>query len=86
MSINYYKLSYDKTNPGHRIDFPRTEKINWVYVIEKLCATFGVFFLMIVLAETYLYPIAMQAIQLRDTPFYERAQAYPLILMDLILP
>lgn len=54
--------------------------------MEKIAATFGVFCLMIVLAEDYLYPIAMSALAMRDTPLYDRILQYPLILSELVLP
>ncbi|ANB12998.1 Are2p [Sugiyamaella lignohabitans] len=70
----------------YQIEYPRTSKIRWGYVLEKTLATFGVFFLMIIVAENYLYPIAMRALALRDNTLYEKVLHYPLILMDLVPP
>lgn len=83
--FNYFEYSMFPTLV-YQIDYPRTESINWSYVGEKVAAVFGVFFLMIVLAEKYLYPIAIEALKLRPLPFREKALEYPLILLNLTLP
>jgi sterol O-acyltransferase len=82
---NYFEYSMFPTLV-YQIDYPRTNSINWSYVGEKIAAVFGVFFLMIVLAEKYLYPIAMEAIELRSMPFMEKVFEYPLVLLNLTLP
>lgn len=68
----------------YQIDFPRTNKIRWTYVGEKLAAIFGVIMLMIVIAQNFMYPLAMQAIELRNLPLFERVQHYPLLLLDIM--
>lgn len=82
---NYFTYSMFPTLV-YQIDYPRKDKIDWKYVAEKIAATFGVFMLMIVLAENYLYPIAMRALALRHSSFYERCLAYPPIMADLLMP
>jgi sterol O-acyltransferase len=70
----------------YQIEYPRTDKIRWNYVFEKAAGVFGVIFMLILVAETYLYPISMQAIALRNTSFEERLVKYPLILLDTVPP
>lgn len=70
----------------YRFQYPRTRQIRWFYVLEKTIATFGVFLLMIIVAENHLYPIAMEAIALRETPLLEKMTTYPLILARLTPP
>lgn len=68
----------------YQIDFPRTERIRWSYVSEKLCAIFGVIIVMIVFAQNMMYPIVMRAIQLRGLPLMDRIYQYPLLLLNLM--
>jgi len=68
----------------YQIDFPRTPKIRWNYVGEKLAAIFGVITLMIVIAQNHMYPLAMRAIDLRSLPLYDRIQHYPLLLLNIM--
>lgn len=70
----------------YEIEFPRTPKIKWRYVLEKVAAVFGVFFLMIWVAESYLYPPVVAVIQMRDEPFWNKIRIYPLFLSDILLP
>lgn len=83
--FNYFEYSMFPTLV-YQIEYPRTSCINWSFVGEKISAVFGVYFLMIVLAEKYLYPIAIRAIALRSKPFAEKVLEYPLVLLDLTLP
>ncbi|CAN6674377.1 sterol O-acyltransferase 2 [Trichomonascus vanleenenianus] len=82
---NYFVYSMFPTLV-YQIDYPRNDRIRWSYVAEKVIAIFGVFFLMIMVAETFLFPIAMKAIELRNRSPYERLKAYPFILLDLVPP
>jgi sterol O-acyltransferase len=82
---NYFAYSMFPT-VVYQIDYPRTERIRWDFVFWKTCATFGVFFLMIIVAENHLYPIAMRALALRDSTFQEKLMSYPFILIDLVPP
>lgn len=68
----------------YQIDFPRTKKIRWFYVGEKLAAIFGVIMLMIVIAQNFMYPLAIQAIELRNKSLFERIKFYPLLLLDIM--
>jgi sterol O-acyltransferase len=68
----------------YQIDFPRTPKIRWTYVGEKLAAIFGIISLMIIIAQNMMYPIAMRAIALRELPVMDRIYQYPLLLLNLM--
>lgn len=70
----------------YEIEFPRTPRIKWTYVLEKAAAVFGVFFLMIWVAESYLYPPVVAVIQMRDEPFWNKMRIYPIFLSDIMLP
>lgn len=67
--------------------YPRTDKIRWRYVIEKVCAIFGTIFIMIVNAQVFMYPIAMQAIAIRDSPWtslLDRLLKWGQIMIDIV--
>lgn len=71
----------------YQIEYPRTKRIRWGYVIEKLCAIFGIIFVMMVLAQTYMYPLALKALAIRDskwTTLADRLQKWSFILVDYI--
>ncbi|KAK9448673.1 MBOAT, membrane-bound O-acyltransferase family-domain-containing protein [Limtongia smithiae] len=70
----------------YELEYPRTQRIRWGYVFEKLAAIFGVFFLMIMVAEQYFYPVVMHALSLRALPFTTKALEYPALLLELIMP
>ncbi|KAK9322428.1 MBOAT, membrane-bound O-acyltransferase family-domain-containing protein [Lipomyces orientalis] len=70
----------------YELEYPRTESIRWDYVFEKIAAIFGVFFLMIIIAEQYFYPIVMHALSLRSLPFLEKVTEYPFLLFELLFP
>lgn len=81
--FNYFQYSMFPTLV-YQIEYPRTDKISWKYVFEKAAGVFGVILLLIIIAETYMYPISMQAIALRNTTLRERLVQYPLILLDIV--
>ncbi|QLG70776.1 hypothetical protein HG535_0A07180 [Zygotorulaspora mrakii] len=71
----------------YQIEYPRTERIRWGYVLEKLCAIFGIIFVMMVLAQTYMYPLAIKALEIRDsqwTTLADRLKKWSFILVDYI--
>lgn len=83
--FNYFEYSMFPT-AIYTLNFPRTSKVRWGYVFEKVCAIFGVIFLMIMVSQQWLYPQVIKCILIRELPLYELAQAYSLILMDMALP
>lgn len=72
----------------YELEYPRSESINWWYVLEKTAATFGVLFIMILISQAFIYPVVVRTVEMKDAglPLYERLEAFPWILSDLIFP
>lgn len=70
----------------YTIRYPRTDKVRWLYVFEKVCGIFGLIFLMIFVAETNMLPIVKRAAIIRKLPVHERASQYFFVLIDMIPP
>jgi len=72
----------------YELEYPRSEKINWVYVTEKAIATLGILFIMMLVSQTFIYPVVMRTIRMKEAgmPLHERLEAFPWILSDLIFP
>ncbi|EDO15440.1 hypothetical protein Kpol_1027p14 [Vanderwaltozyma polyspora DSM 70294] len=71
----------------YQTEYPRTNKIRWRYVAEKLIATFGIIFVMMVVAQTFMYPIAMRAIAVRHsewTGYLGRLKQWMMLLIDIV--
>lgn len=51
----------------YEIKYPRTDKIRWSYVFEKLCAIFGIIFVMMVVAQSFMFPVVMEAKELGES-------------------
>lgn len=69
----------------YQIEYPRTKRIRWSYVIEKSSAIFGIIFIMMVVAQSFMYPVIQKA-QLLGTSnlgFWEKTKAWPKLLLDL---
>ncbi|OLL25065.1 putative sterol O-acyltransferase 2 [Neolecta irregularis DAH-3] len=47
----------------YALDWPRTERIRWFYVLEKSLATLGSIFLLYIVAEHYMVPVMHTAAQ-----------------------
>lgn len=80
---NYFEFTMFPT-VTYTLNFPRTERIRWSYVFEKCCAIFGIFFLMIIVAQNGIYPLVLKAQEAKYLPIREKALQYFLILMDMI--
>lgn len=70
----------------YTLNFPRTKAIRWWYVFEKVCAIFGIIFLMTLLADGSMEPIVKKAISCRDLPLPEKSKQYGLLFLDMIPP
>lgn len=67
--------------------YPRTKRIRWGYVLEKTLAVFGIIFLMIAVAENWIYPIVLRAKEASKLPMStEKVLQYCIILLDMIPP
>lgn len=72
----------------YELEYPRQEKINWNYVLEKTAATFGVIGVMIVVSQAYIYPSVIYVLRMKESgiPLKERLQEFPWVLGDLLFP
>ncbi|KAL7275800.1 Sterol O-acyltransferase 2 (Sterol-ester synthase 2) [Rhizina undulata] len=70
----------------YELAYPRTETINWNYVLEKATATFGVLGIMIIVSQHYIYPVVMKCNDMRDLPLGDRLMEFPWVLLDLVFP
>lgn len=71
----------------YQIEYPRTDRIRWSYVLEKICAIFGTIFIMVLNAQIFMYPIAERALLVRGsewTSLIDRLSHWARILIDII--
>lgn len=67
----------------YTINFPRTKRIRWKYVGVKILAIFGIFFLMILIAQN-MYPLVIEAQSAQSLPLGLKIKKYLLVLLDII--
>ncbi|GEQ70221.1 hypothetical protein JCM33374_g3897 [Metschnikowia sp. JCM 33374] len=84
---NFFEFTMFPT-VSYTLVFKRKEKINKVFLFEKLCALVGVIFLMLVVAENSIYPVVKRCNDFRqkDSTFQERSVFAFFALIDLIPP
>ncbi|CCE72941.1 Piso0_000547 [Millerozyma farinosa CBS 7064] len=70
----------------YTLNFPRTRRIRWKYVGQKVCGIFGIIFLMILVAQSHMLPIVIRARECRSLPLADKVRNYFLILLDMIPP
>lgn len=72
----------------YELEYPRQDKINWMYVLEKTAATFGVIFVMIAISQAWIYPVVISALRMKDEgmDLRQRLREFPWVLGDLIFP
>ncbi|CZS88063.1 related to acyl-CoA cholesterol acyltransferase [Rhynchosporium graminicola] len=72
----------------YELEYPRSEKIDWYYVAEKVIAVFGVLIIMNLVSQSYIYPVVVRTIEMKDTGMTlpERLREFPWILSDLMFP
>lgn len=72
----------------YELEYPRTERINWVYVFEKTAATFGTIVVMIVVSQHWIYPVVMSTLRMKEDglTIEQRLQEFPWVLSDLLFP
>jgi sterol O-acyltransferase len=72
----------------YELEYPRSDKINWYYVIEKAIATCGILFVMMLVSQTFIYPVVVKTVAMKESgmPLQERLEQFPWILSDLIFP
>jgi sterol O-acyltransferase len=82
---NFFEYSMFPT-VVYTLNYPRTETIRWGYVREKVIGIFGIIFLMVSVAQKWMYPLVIRCIEVRSMPIQERFVAYLFILLDMIPP
>jgi sterol O-acyltransferase len=72
----------------YELEYPRTEKINWLYVAEKTAATFGIIVVMIAVSQSWIYPVVMYTVRMKEEGLtaHQRLQEFPWVLSDLLFP
>ena len=72
----------------YELEYPRSDRINWAYVAEKLAATFGIIFVMIMVSQAFIYPVVMRTVQWKQDGWTttERLREFPWLLSDLLFP
>lgn len=85
-SFNYMNFCFFPTLV-YQLEYPRTANIRWWYVLEKLCAIFGIIFVMIMNAQLFIFPAADRAIELNKigwSSFDIRTREWFYLLAELI--
>ena len=72
----------------YELEYPRQEKTNWWYVLEKTTATFGVLCVMQVISQGHIYPLVAKTNAMKDAgmTLEERWREFPFIVSDLLFP
>ena len=72
----------------YELEYPRQEKINWWYVVEKTAATFGCIGVMMVISQAYLYPPIAETVRMKElgVKLDQRMEEFPFILSDMLFP
>ncbi|EPS29101.1 hypothetical protein PDE_04050 [Penicillium oxalicum 114-2] len=72
----------------YELEYPRTESIDWGYVVEKVIATFATIFVMIVVSQYWIYPVVMRTVQMKEQGWtvQQRLREFPWVLSDLLFP
>ncbi|KAK8206489.1 Sterol O-acyltransferase 2 (Sterol-ester synthase 2) [Zalaria obscura] len=72
----------------YELEYPRLDKINWWYVVEKTAATFGVIAVMMVISQAYIYPPVAHTVRMKEAgvSLEERWHEFPWIALDMLFP
>lgn len=72
----------------YELEYPRQEKINWWYVLEKTVATFGVLCVMQVVSQGYIYPLVAKTVRMKESGMSldKRWEEFPFIVSDMLFP
>jgi sterol O-acyltransferase len=72
----------------YEVEYPRQERVNWLYVLEKSAATLGVIWVMIIISQTYIYPVVVETVRQKEAgmSFDERWKEFPWLVSDLLFP
>lgn len=72
----------------YELEYPRTERVNWAYVAEKTAATFGTIVVMIVVSQSWIYPVVMSTLRMKEEGLtvQQRLEEFPWVISDLLFP
>lgn len=72
----------------YELEYPRTDRVDWTYVAEKTAATFGTIVVMIVVSQSWIYPVVMSTVRMKEEGMtvQQRLQEFPWVLSDLLFP
>lgn len=72
----------------YELEYPRQPHINWWYVAEKLAATLGVIWTMIIISQAYIYPVVISTVQQKEAGMSldARWKQFPWIVSDMLFP
>lgn len=72
----------------YELEYPRQERTNWWYVLEKLTATFGVLCIMQVISQGFIYPPVAKTVAMKEAgmPIEQRWQEFPFIVSEMLFP
>lgn len=72
----------------YELEYPRSDSINWSYAAEKLAASVGLIFVMIMISQAFIYPVVMRTLQMKEENMLlaDRFREFPWMLSDLIFP
>jgi sterol O-acyltransferase len=72
----------------YELEYPRTKKIDWLYVVEKTLATFSTIVVMIAVSQSWIYPVVMDTVRMKEEGMtvQQRLQEFPWVFGDLIFP
>lgn len=72
----------------YELEYPRQERINWWYVLEKTTATFGVLCVMMVISQAFIYPPVAKTVAMKEAgmPIEQRWREFPFIVSDMLFP
>jgi sterol O-acyltransferase len=72
----------------YELEYPRQATINWWYVAEKLAATLGVIWVMIIISQAYIYPVVISTMQQKEAgmTLEARWKQFPWVVSDMLFP
>jgi sterol O-acyltransferase len=72
----------------YEIEYPRSDSIDWSYVLEKFIAMIGILFVMVQVSQYSMYPVVMKTVEMKNNgdTLAQRLQEFPGLLLDLIFP
>ncbi|KAK5628555.1 hypothetical protein RRF57_004270 [Xylaria bambusicola] len=85
--MNHYEYIFLPT-VVYELQYPRSDSINFLYVAEKAAATFGVIFVMIMISQTFIYPVVVRTVAMKEMGYTtaQRFAEFPWLLSDLVFP